>query len=332
MTTNHLELDRPPVFVCGVQRSGTTLLVKMLSRNPAIRFLPQETHLFPLYWKGGNRMRTFNNSAELAASLAADLPAVNYGWTMAPEYLESLTQDISTSNLKPKNPAELMRYVMHHWQNTLDAQLSIGEKTPAHIYYALPLLREFPEGRMVLMSRDPRAVALSEMVKLEGNDRVDRTFNAFNLIVRWSTAMQLIRRLERRPNVHFLTYEALISDPAASVRKTAEFLDINFSEDMLEVGVTNSSFSDKKQQGIGFNTANLDRWKQELAPSTIALIEYHLGEEMEAMGYKCTGIEEGLPAGSRLAKQRAKLIIARQANALSPALFHHLNRNTKYRR
>ncbi len=304
----------------------------MLSRNDAVRFLPQETHLFPLYWKRGNKMRAFQDSAALAARMAEDLPAVNYGWTTEPAYLAKLVQDLEAQRNLPENPAQLLRYIMCHWQDQLEDEPAIGEKTPAHIYYSLLLLKEFPDARLILMTRDPRAVALSELVKLKGNERVKRTFNAFNLIVRWSTAMQLVKRLGSRENVHFLTYEDLIRSPGVQVQAVCDFLKIDYHTEMLDVGVTNSSFSDKEQRGIGFNTDNLDRWKQDLSPAHIALIEHHLGSEMEAMGYPLTGAKEGLPSKSTLAKQAAKLLLARQANAVSPALFHHLNRNAKYKR
>ncbi|MBK7504221.1 MAG: sulfotransferase [Bacteroidetes bacterium] len=40
-----MALNYPPVFVNGVQRSGTTLVIRMLSKSPNIAFF-QEKHTY----------------------------------------------------------------------------------------------------------------------------------------------------------------------------------------------------------------------------------------------------------------------------------------------
>jgi hypothetical protein len=100
--------------------------------------------------------------------------------------------------------------------------------------------------------------------------------------------------------------------------------------EMLQVGVTNSSFSDKKQEGIGFNQDNLNRWEQDLPEPVCALIEHHLQEQMLALNYPLTSKTLQHPK-TTLLKQRLKLTLARQACLMYPARFHHFNRNQKYR-
>lgn len=326
MSDPRFQLDRPPVFVCGVQRSGTTLLVRMLSRCPEISFLPQETHIYPLLWKPGGKLPEMSSS-QLAAFLLEKCPAVNYGWTTAMDFLEAFTDSLSRLNTPISTASSLLRYFLYFWQSQQGKNLITGEKTPAHIYYAPEILKEFPECKIILMCRDPRAAALSEYIKLENNDRVDRTFQAFNFIVRWATAVSLIRRYERLPNVHFVRYEDLIEAPGPTMHKVCEFAGISFTRDMLDIGVTNSSFSDKMQKGIGFNIANLTRWKTDLAPAATGMIEHYLAADMQSMGYEISDVS---PGKKRL-KQSAMMWAARRAALLSPSRFHHYNRNHKYR-
>jgi len=314
--------------VCGVQRSGTTLLIKMLSRNENVKFFPQESHLYPLLWKPGNQLNQFDNVEELANFLQKRWPEVNYGWTKAQDHLDEICNDIRTLPKMPRNVAGLMRVLLYRWPQKHAFQGITGEKTPAHIYYALKTLKEFPECRVFTMSRDPRAAALSEQIKLKTNPRVKRRFNPFNFIVRWSTAMDLIKRLNKRKNVHFVKYEDLILNPEKSVRKVSEFLELDYSEDMLNVGVINSSFGDKNQTNISFNHDNLTRWETELPSSTIGLIEELLGDQMLELGYELTSTSGKFARPS----QTAKLKLARQAAKRFPARFHHMNRNQKYRK
>ena len=100
---------------------------------------------------------------------------------------------------------------------------------------------------------------------------------------------------------------------------------------MLDVGVTNSSFQDTKQKGISFNENNLSRWETELPKDLIALINYHLKSEMKSLGYEIKDNAQPNIAKTKLLKQSIKLAVAKQVALKAPALFHHLNRNKKYR-
>ena len=113
-TDQKYPLDHPPIFVCGVQRSGTTLLVKMLSRNTDVNFLPQETHLYPLLWKPGNKPDDFNDCEDLAGYLYRKLPEVNYGWTKTMPSLEDMCREIKELDHLPGSTPQLLRMILHN--------------------------------------------------------------------------------------------------------------------------------------------------------------------------------------------------------------------------
>jgi hypothetical protein len=327
----NLRLHQPPIFVGGVQRAGTTLLVKMLNKSTSISFLPQETHLYPLLWMPLGKMKSFSSNAELAAFLEKKLPEVNYGWTEAPEFLNQICTTISQSQQKFASTEDLLEVVLKIWEQQNGENITTGEKTPAHIYYAQSTLNHFPNSKMILMCRDPRAVALSEMVKLKNNPRTNRDFNTFNFVVRYGTALALIQQLKKRKNVLFVRYEDLIQQPKATLQSVTDFLNIEFKESMLEVGVTNSSFQDKKQAGIQFNTENLNRWEADLPNEITQMIELHLAKEMVNLHYPLSGLPELPISAAKKIKQKLKFELALLATYTQPAVFHHFNRNKKYK-
>jgi hypothetical protein len=326
-----LQLLHPPIFVGGIQRAGTTLLVKMLNKSASISFLPQETHLYPLLWMPSGKMKSFSSNAELAAFLEKKLPEVNYGWTEAPEFLEEICSTISHSQQKITSTEDLLELILKIWEQKKGGNVITGEKTPAHIYYAKPTLKRFPTAKMVLMCRDPRAVALSEMVKLKNNPRTNRDFNTLNFVVRYGTALDLIHELKQQKNVLFIRYEDLILEPSPTLQKVTKFLNIDFNENMLDVGVTNSSFQDKKQAGIQFNTENLNRWETDLPNEITQMIEFHLADKMRELSYTLSGIAPLSLSAFKKTKQQLKFVLAMQASKLNPAIFHHFNRNKKYK-
>ena len=323
-------LHQPPIFVCGIQRAGTTLLVKMLSKSDSIDFLPQETHLYPLLWNWKGKLKDFKQPKEWSDYLRVQLPKVNYGWVTAMPFLELICETIEVNNFMPNSVEELLEFILKIKENQ-QGKVYIGEKTPAHIYYALKKRKKFPQCKIIIMCRDPRAAALSELIKLNNNPRVDKPFNVFTFLVRWASAIALSKRLSKLKNVLFLKYEDLIEDPQATLIKATEFLNVSFQRDMLNVGVTNSSFQDSAQIGIAFNQQNLSRWESELPIEMLTLIEYHLAHEMKTLGYTLSSNGSPNVANLTLIKQRIKLVAAKNMATTAPALFHHLNRNKKYR-
>ncbi|MEZ5001469.1 MAG: sulfotransferase [Chitinophagales bacterium] len=328
---NSYELKHPPIFIGGVQRAGTTLLVKMLSKNTAVSFLPQETHLFPLLWNTSGHLKGFRSPEELSDYLAENLPAVNYGWVNAKDFLAKICDTIKKQQFLPATTEDLLAFILKLWELEQPSDVIVGEKTPAHVYYARKKLKEFPKCKMVLMCRDPRAAALSELIKLQNNTRIERDFSVFTFIVRWATAVAVSKQLAKRDQVIFIRYEDLIIEPETTLKKVTDFLGIAYHKEMLDVGVTNSSFQDTKQKGISFNEANLSRWETELPSDLIALINYHLKEEMNNLGYAIKENAHPNIKQSQLLKQRIKLAVAKQVALVAPSLFHHLNRNKKYR-
>ncbi|MEZ5007141.1 MAG: sulfotransferase [Chitinophagales bacterium] len=325
------KLIHPPIFICGVQRAGTTLLVKMLSKNNAVSFLPQETHLFPLLWNRSERIKGFQTPKDLSDFLRTNLPAVNYGWVTAEGFLDKICNSIIEENFLPQSTEDLLEFILKLWEQDQPQNVMVGEKTPAHIYYALKKLKKFPKCKMVLMCRDPRAAALSELIKLQNNTRVERDFSIFTFIVRWATAVAISNQLAKQKQVIFIRYEDLILEPEETLQKVTSFLGLEYKKEMLDVGVTNSSFQDTKQKGISFNENNLSRWETELPKDLIALINYHLKSEMKSLGYEIKDNAQPNIAKTKLLKQSIKLAVAKQVALKAPALFHHLNRNKKYR-
>ncbi|MBK6340920.1 MAG: sulfotransferase [Bacteroidetes bacterium] len=326
-----MALNYPPVFVNGVQRSGTTLVIRMLSKSPNIAFFPRETHLFPLLWKVNDSISKFKSGTEFSKFVLENFPKVNNGWTEDQDYLKEIAQSIQNDNFIPSSTTNTLSYLLKHWQNK-NPNCMVGEKTPAHIYYAEQIFKEFPNAKFIITVRDPRGIALSEMVKLAQNPRNKANFNLFSFIVRWQTAHNLAKKWQEKfgtEKVKYIKYEDIILQPQQTVLELCNFLEIAFLPEMLEVGVVNSSFLDLKQKDKRFNTENLTRWKEGLSKQQIALIQYHLSSSMKELGYD---IEE---VDNQLLKSQLQNDLKMKAAELVcngfPAYFHHLNRNEKYK-
>jgi hypothetical protein len=163
-------------------------------------------------------------------------------------------------------------------------------------------LEMFPEGRVVHLYRDPRAVLSSykhmtyhpEPMYL---DAVFASLAMFNYISR--------DEIRADPGVYLLKYENLVRSPKKVLTDLCSFLRIRFTDKMLEVGNfidrfgkkfdSNSSFTGPRSN---FDTQTIDLWKNKLSKLEIRFTEMILKEKMDAFGYQ--------PENPELSEQEAE--------------------------
>ena len=203
-------LGRPgknPVFICGVSRSGTTLLEQVLAAHPAGAIRP------------GGEMKTIHHllrrrlgpqgiaatGQRLAALGDAELGAMIAAWARAIE------------------------------EETADAEYLI-DKMPSNVFLLGLLHVAFPEAPIVLLERDPVAIACSCFVTPFGEghkfshrlEDIQHFFAQFRrMVTHWDAVLPPGRVL-------CLGYEELVADPRRSLGSLLDTLDLAWDERMLE--------------------------------------------------------------------------------------------------
>jgi hypothetical protein len=155
-----------------------------------------------------------------------------------------------------------------------------GEKTPAHIYYVPTLIEWFANAKVIQTFRDPRAVYVSnkkkyEKRKLPLHSAISRKsglpfelYASLDVMLNWLRVIRLHRSYQQRyPDQYYLSrYEDLVRDPTGSLQKLCGFLEIEYTEAMLQQAVPNSSYF-PRWQVQGFDTSAIDRWRSHLHPT-----------------------------------------------------------------
>jgi hypothetical protein len=176
-----------------------------------------------------------------------------------------------------------------------------GEKTPPHIYQVPTLIEWFPDAKIIHTFRDPRAifVSIKKMVnKPYYGSRRYRQFRKSGLVfdlyllltvvITWLRIARLHHQYQQLyPHNYYLSkYEDLIKDPAVQLKQLCDFLAIDFSEDMLQQTVVNSSFVSSSDQMQGFDTAAIDRWQKHLHPVANKWITLWGKKQLLEFGYQ----------------------------------------------
>jgi Sulfotransferase family len=251
------------LFICGLHRSGTTLLFRMLREHPLVS--------------------GFENNKEATEWLALDdegqylqtvyPPGVVFGgpgkFAFAPE--AHLTED--SELLTPENKARLAREWFPFWD--LNKRYLL-EKSPPNLIMTRFLQSAFPNSSFVILERHPVAVSLAtEKWSPTGMD---------SLIEHWLAAHETFET--DRPYLgHVMTvkYETMISEPTVTLRNIYAFLGAEAHGTMF-------------QPTTEHNQKYFAQWRElEKNPETSSLIEECIAKHekrVAAFGYSLKDLEK----------------------------------------
>jgi len=296
-------------FIVGAGRSGTTLLRMMLTVDPEI-LVPHETRLYQIFEKQGWRRR-------LDLTKDADHErAITLIWENQARRVIACDRENFTA---------LARAAPRTWAGLFVAYLTacadkagatrVGEKSPVHTPVVGVISHELPEARFVHMVRDPRAVVLSRMKAGFGSNlvvpNIDRWSNSADVAVRYSRELGPERYL-------LVKYEDFVAEPRETLQRVCDFLGVEMTERMLEHHKREETgFGEYSRQWMENTlkpvfTSSIDKWKDEMSPTHIAMVEAAVGDAMRELGYE--------PVGPRVPAVRLRLALSRAAGAVEHAL------------
>lgn len=164
----------------------------------------------------------------------------------------------------------------------------VMDKSLDSVAWAEDLFAIHPDMLLLNVVRDPRAQVASM------NRAILYDFDTLGNTLRWQKAHDLARQLMARYPTQVLTirFEDFIHNQAEVLFQICQFLGIEFSEKMLEVGKSreacNISRLSSLWQSNAFNPVpgNIDKFKKDLSMDEIRLIETLTAEHMEYYGYE----------------------------------------------
>lgn len=177
-----------------------------------------------------------------------------------------------------------------------------GVKHPDIELWADQIMSEFPRASLVVMVRDPRDIAASEMRR--GQLHVNMALTAWE----WRRSVAAARDNQ----AHYpgaccaVRYEDLTADPAGVLRRICAMLDLASDEATLAamLGMRghpgwnghNSAFEDVGLDPSAISRRGVERFRTELPPDEQWFAERTLGDELDRWGYPRIGAQA--PSGT----------------------------------
>jgi len=262
---------KPPVFILGVPRSGTTLLRTLLDSHPAIACGPETP------WLAGHQPRSVMELWSFLREHEAGYCS-SYGMDKA----------VATSAARALVSTLMDRYAAARGKTRW------AEKTPDNVLHVPFLLELFPEARVIHLTRDGLDVALSTSVTAEHRRGIsgflERNLgfgpcapaaenNPLTALLRWHHWERLLRvALAGREHLH-VSYERLVTEPRPTLRQIMEFIGEPFEPAMLDYARFRHDYpawewgsADVQARG-GIARERAGRARRELTPTQLAVLD-----------------------------------------------------------
>jgi hypothetical protein len=284
---------KSPIFITGCSRSGTTLLRNILIKNNQIFGLEGETFLFVpykeiVYRKINGLLETKNHDL-----LSAILTIIFYGAIDArnilsnnelPEHIISLSDEIKKTI--PDNDLSNILDTFDFCAKYLtfkERKFRWIEKTPAHIFNTAFILKRYSDAQIIHIHRDPRAVYASwksSSLPFFKNSSIQR------FLSEWVTSVKIGLDLQSSiPNqFYMLSYSDLIKNPKIEIKKICDFLNEEYSAEMLDITVSNSSYNELLTEK-GISDKPDKKWINILAHNEKLFIDEITKELRNKLGY-----------------------------------------------
>jgi len=296
----------PAPFVCGVTRSGTTLLRLMLDSHPELA-IPGETHWVPKLIKAFERSP---QSAEDAANLAID----HKRW--GDFHLDAAELRARIDDLDPLTAADTIRaFYMLYVER--EGKRRYGDKTPGYVKEMRRIQRVLPEARFIHIIRDGRDVSLSHLRMNWGPETYAQSARLWRNRIR--KARKMAPSIAHYEEVHF---EDLVADTEGVLRRVCEFIELDFDPVMLDYHErAEGRLAEKARElprknrppqpaearleshRLAKEPPRSDRvgmWRERMSPEEIAEYEAVAGDMLVELGY-----ELGSEAGEQRAREKA---------------------------
>ena len=284
-------MNRGPIFIAGLERSGTSLLYALLATHPNLA-MTRRTNLWTYFYNQYGDLGKPENFERCLATMMAYkrlLPIQLDAERLRRDFQQGETSYPRLFALIEEQYAQ--RIGRPRW----------GDKSLNTERYAAPIFDAYPNARILHIMRDPRDRYASAIVRW----KVSRGGAGAGSAV-WLSSLRLAERNRAKyPDRYMIVrYETLATQPEETLRTICNFIGEEYTPLMLTMRGAeqfadeggNSSYGQFEPGKI--STRSIGRYREALSPRQIAFMQKAIGAKMTALDYEMDNLS--LTVGERL--------------------------------
>lgn len=280
------------IFMVGEQRSGSNLLRLILNESSSIaaphppHILQRMMPLLPVYGDL-NKGKAFNRLIEDVCRLVELNPVP---WDKVKLNRKDIAKRCNEKSLIAIYGAVMDAYAESHKASAWMC------KSMQNIQWANEINVYFDNPKYIYLYRDPRDVTLSFTKAVIGEK------HPYFIAKQWNELQELcIEQMNWHgtESIFPISYEGLLENPERIVKDLCQFLDIDFSNNMLEFHTSKEAERSAKSSSLWENLSqpiksnNSKKFMAELSTKEIEIIESIAGDVMDTLGYERALIKKG---------------------------------------
>ena len=301
-----------PIFIVGPHRGGSTLWHNLIAMCPGVmrladpRFLSRPGQIdFRFFLK--SQARDLSSAEEIRTMVdlcfsRKQIPGLEGSfWRFEginvvddPRLREEVCRRIQESDRSLGAIARIIIEEITRWSGCARACV----KFPVDVAHIPELVQWFPDCKVVHITRDPRALAMSKSndpsgtaIKVIEHPRMAwliRKRSVWLSILQYRQAARLHLEYRKLPNYRLFRYEDLLARPEAVLRELCAFIETDFVENMLQPQTGKhehqpSSLTGKRQKA--FDPEAGRRWRSVISPFDYRVISCLTKGSMKRLGY-----------------------------------------------
>ncbi len=289
----NLENQNPFLFACGVPRSGTTVLQRMLNHHPEMAIV-NDSHFIP-------------RALELTNNLLVDQAVRGKTIPLTPELVHNARtyhrfwrMDLTAREFElALNRADTYQQFVSGLYDAfaIKSQKPLaGEKTPDYVRRLSLLHGLFPAAKLIHLVRDGRDVALSLMdwaTPTKGPGRFpfwkEQPTAVCALWWKWLVMAARTQQSQLAVNIFLeIRYERLVAHAAATMREVCDFLEVPYHDRLIEYHQGKSKNNPELSTKSAWLApkAGLRNWRTDMETEQVALFEALAADALAAHGYE----------------------------------------------
>lgn len=264
-----------PVFIVGMNGSGTTMIADCLGNHPDLYIFPRETRVFPFFI---SKIPSFGNLSELSARRKlSDTLGKTFEFRRANHNEPLVLRDYELS--EPGFGGVINGLIGH--LAAKKGKRRWGEKSPMYLQHISLLGEYFPNAQFLHIYRDGRDVAQSvhRRWKLDPRRTIYRWKNTLTSGFEQGKELGACRYME-------ISYEKLTQNPETEFKNICYFLDLKFHPNILKSSMRQM---DPKIRA-GTIIKNISKWKSYFSEKQISEMESIAGDLLIELGYEISAL------------------------------------------
>jgi len=264
---------KEPFFIIGSGRSGNTLIRSMLVAGEEVS-IPPESYVWPRIIR---IFATYNFLPweKICSLIIAEFEAYKefYTWEMNLYKAHKNTREL------PKDK-QTLSYIIREIYKTYQGEKGEenrlwGDKTPINTLFVDKVVKIFPNAKFIHIIREPKDVACS-YVKAGLYEKHEEAANFWKLAI---TKVLAFRESLPDKQFHQVAYEDLVRSPKRELSSLCDFLEISYTDKMLDFWKNAENLGDVKFRkhhanlGSALTTQSIGKWENELSSEDVQIID-----------------------------------------------------------